>query len=645
MDNENETITENLNAQNSEKNDDQTVSENGNKIKIILDKLSIKQKIFFASILLIIALCICVLAVVSKYPKKSRTFLYFENSSLPKENLSALNDKAVTGKLLKKEYAFYRFTDGQQKELASFYRRENQAGLRLGLSIKNISYEKLIETSSSEKPLFFGFLYRNDFNEKGKFSGEITGRILGSADLRNFVKTDGENGKSYLDVSIAMEKSLDESQIPCGFLVYTSLPVNILGALIESAKIGYDISGKVPLWALPSNGGKIGDMNTIDFTGATNVFSTANSSVSIMPVVKIQIKENPDFEGTSNSNRINLNAGGEVLTFFNFKDKVDFTLQTSMLSKPFSNYSINEKNLVFTKILMCANDKTLIPEEKNRVLEPLTTDPGLLPKSKPNTWRTNDYELYKWDEKENILLFDTKNYDIQSQFFTRLAFFVEKAGYKGRILTDSELENMHGYNAHDYRSESLAEFFNQAEKMPGVLNEKEMLLKDILLHNQIISFDGTKFIANKGALISISQESADYLRLSLCAHEIWHGLYFTDEDFRNATAAIYYTIDTNAIDFLKAYWTSNPSLGYDTNDIYLMQNEFMAYIMQNKAENVAKYFTHIANFNSSKRDLPVQAEYVIRTKARAFEDAAAAFDSYVLDRWGLECGRVALVVR
>ena len=71
----------------------------------------------------------------------------------------------------------------------------------------------------------------------------------------------------------------------------------------------------------------------------------------------------------------------------------------------------------------------------------------------------------------------------------------------------------------------------------------------------------------------------------------------------------------------------------------------MAYIMQNQLNNVANYFIHIANFNSSRRDIPVQSNYVIQTNARAFEDAALAFTSYVQDRWGLECGRVALITR
>ena len=35
--------------------------------------------------------------------------------------------------------------------------------------------------------------------------------------------------------------------------------------------------------------------------------------------------------------------------------------------------------------------------------------------------------------------------------------YIEKAGYKGRLLTNKELGTMHGFNALDYRAETLAD--------------------------------------------------------------------------------------------------------------------------------------------------------------------------------------------
>ena len=49
-------------------------------------------------------------------------------------------------------------------------------------------------------------------------------------------------------------------------------------------------------------------------------------------------------------------------------------------------------------------------------------------------------------------------------FFRRLSYFVEKKGFRGSLMTNSELEGMHGWNAHDYRPEDLALFYTVADK-------------------------------------------------------------------------------------------------------------------------------------------------------------------------------------
>jgi hypothetical protein len=226
-----------------------------------------------------------------------------------------------------------------------------------------------------------------------------------------------------------------------------------------------------------------------------------------------------------------------------------------------------------------------------------------------------------------------------------LAFFVEKAGYRGRILSDEELGDMHGYNAHDYSAKSLAEFFTKTKQVNVKLTEKEHLLEEILVHNGVIVPDGNGYKEGRGAVISISQESQEWLRYSFIAHESWHGIFFLDEDFRNTTAAIYYTIDQKSLDFIVGFWNSQPNLNYDSSDLYLMHNEFMAYIMQQPLSRVASYFVHLSNRGSVFTAMPELSEYIRNSKGITFEDAAKVFDSYAFDRWGLACGRVSLISR
>ena len=70
-------------------------------------------------------------------------------------------------------------------------------------------------------------------------------------------------------------------------------------------------------------------------------------------------------------------------------------------------------------------------------------------------WRRDDFELYEWRgvpaAVAPLLIFDTANYAIQSRLFRRLAFFVEKRGFRGRLLGDEDLAGRRGYNAHDSR--------------------------------------------------------------------------------------------------------------------------------------------------------------------------------------------------
>ena len=62
-----------------------------------------------------------------------------------------------------------------------------------------------------------------------------------------------------------------------------------------------------------------------------------------------------------------------------------------------------------------------------------------------------DFDLYRWDLLPTTLIFDFKDYAIQDKYLKRLAFFVEKLGFKGRLASDEEIAGLHGWNAHDYR--------------------------------------------------------------------------------------------------------------------------------------------------------------------------------------------------
>ena len=157
-------------------------------------------------------------------------------------------------------------------------------------------------------------------------------------------------------------------------------------------------------------------------------------------------------------------------------------------------------------------------EEENSI-HPIKIDAGLIQTWPRENWRQKDFELFEWSDFPKVLIFDFANYKIQDDFLKRLAFFVEKTESIGTFVSDDELKNVHGYNAQDYKAESLAMFCDRAQAIAFPLNEREKLLKEILLENKIIIQKGNSIVAGKGALISVSQESPLYLRTLFICHE------------------------------------------------------------------------------------------------------------------------------
>ncbi|HNQ98238.1 MAG TPA: hypothetical protein PKH81_09130, partial [Treponemataceae bacterium] len=232
---------------------------------------------------------------------------------------------------------------------------------------------------------------------------------------------------------------------------------------------------------------------------------------------------------------------------------------------------------------------------------------------------------------------------IQDLYFKRLAFFVEKAGYRGTLVSDSDMQGKHGFNAHDYRAESLAQFFEKARRENFQLNREELELRDILLAEGIIQNGSDGYTEGSGAVLSLSRQSAEYLRYLFLTHECFHGLYFTDPDFRSQVSQIYHATDERARIFLQTYFSLMDSLSYDLDDEYLMENEFMAYLLQQPVDKVGDYFTGVI----SERFLRYggeseQVDYIKESDAIDFIEAATELEAYVFRRWGLAAGRAGL---
>ena len=277
---------------------------------------------------------------------------------------------------------------------------------------------------------------------------------------------------------------------------------------------------------------------------------------------------------------------------------------------------------------------------------PVTADPGMVLAWPTEHWRDRRYEVFRWEHFPSLLIFDTADYAVQDRMFKRLAFFVEKAGFRDRLAHDDEIAELHGWNAHDYRAEDLARFFHAArqENFPLLAEERE--LERILLGSGLIRESGAGIQGGEGGVISISRESADYLRFRFMAHEGFHGLFFIDEDFRAFSRRRWQQLPSEARRFIVSFFNFQR---YDTSDEYLLINEFMAHVLQQPVSQAGRYFgqTLPARLEETwrKAHLPAkdQASDSWPTLATAFTREAEAFSAYVNSRWGLAAGRVHLV--
>lgn len=218
--------------------------------------------------------------------------------------------------------------------------------------------------------------------------------------------------------------------------------------------------------------------------------------------------------------------------------------------------------------------------------ERILVDPGYLLLTELAADQVLSY--FFWDANPEVGMLVFKDYATQDAYLKRLAFFVEKKGFLGRLARDEEIASLHGWNAHDYRAEDLARFFSEAAKLDFPLNPQEKWLEGFLESTGIIVRHGSLFSPGKGAFISISQESPAYLRRLFLVHELSHAIFFTDQGYRDLVMGLWASMSREERYFWLLYlgW-----MNYETRSDYLMANEMQSYLVQQGLGGVKKYFT------------------------------------------------------
>ncbi|MCE1196155.1 hypothetical protein LWX53_06625 [bacterium] len=268
-------------------------------------------------------------------------------------------------------------------------------------------------------------------------------------------------------------------------------------------------------------------------------------------------------------------------------------------------------------------------------------DPGVL-LLEPPLAEGQDYLWYRWDLLPDVIMFDFRDYDVQDTYLKRLAFFVEKKGFVGRLAPDGEIASLHGWNAHDYKTGDLARFYSLAAKSGFPLNDKELRLRDFLVAQGLLAKRGAEYAARNGAIISITRESPAYLRHTFLTHESSHAVYFADAAYRDFCASLWNAMSREE----KWYWILYFGwMNYDTTSADLMANELQAYLVQQPPQGAGEYFRTTLPERVMEHHPELKEPYAayMAKFGDEFERKARTVDAWLRAKYGFGAGTTFFV--
>ena len=235
-------------------------------------------------------------------------------------------------------------------------------------------------------------------------------------------------------------------------------------------------------------------------------------------------------------------------------------------------------------------------------------------------------QVYRWDRFPDVLIVDSASFAVQDRLFTRLAYFLEKRGYRGRLLSNAVLAGRHGWNAHDYGAAGLADFFTAARAASFPLNPEEIAVRQLSVREGIIAAGRAGYVPGRGAVLGISRSSSRIERELLLTHEAFHGVFFSSAEYRSFCQDLWDSLSPELRSFYEGFLDS---LGYDTGAPTLVVNEFQAYLMQQPLSYAAGYFQRFLELRES-RGRPVEPWQLLQN--------AQSLDAFLRDHFGFGAG-------
>ncbi len=352
-------------------------------------------------------------------------------------------------------------------------------------------------------------------------------------------------------------------------------------------------------------------------------------------MIPVQLQEGHD------KVRIEFTAPGKdrIYTYRNLKDNT-VTFYTASIGFVPANITVEQFDTGLD--MMGSVEMKEIALDGKAPMTPLPADFKQILEYNSNQWRYSDWEVYSWESFPGILIIDFQNFNIQSHMLKRLSYFVEKRGYTGKIHSFTRLSGKTDWNAHNYKAKDLAAFFTEAVRSGAVLTSAESYLRELLLANGIIEKSGEGYTGgeNKG-IVSVSQESTPHVRALLLTHEGYHGLFYAAPGLKELVYDLWDKLIPEAQEMWVDYLKSADVWNYDYKNGYLLRNEMLGYMMQQK--DFAEYFDNMMFPRLLKR-IPDKAEHYQQNRdvaRQAFLDTAAKIGDFLLKEYNLSPGNLS----
>ncbi|WP_235048134.1 hypothetical protein [Borrelia persica] len=269
----------------------------------------------------------------------------------------------------------------------------------------------------------------------------------------------------------------------------------------------------------------------------------------------------------------------------------------------------------------------------HEINKPINADIKFIFNYKKENYRRDSFEFFNLIANPNIYVIKFKTLHDQSLMLKRMAFFVEKKEFKGKLLSNEELENKVGWGGHDYKLKDIITFFNEAEKLDFKLNKEEIILKNLIMTNKLAHIENNTIkIKNKSKNTAFATYSEDETmpktaQMRIFMHELLHMHFFTDNNFNKAIVNFWHKHISPNDKKLWIYFLDNSNYDVTLNDLVI--NEFYAYTTALPKEKIADYL--------------INTKYFPKTLTKKYEKWVTKLEKLLWKAKGLIAGELSIL--